>query len=68
MKKMEFKEVRIPEDILTKLSNGAEKGQPVTFGEAGLFDWLTKISAMEGYRPVWQAFNFPFVVFEREID
>ncbi len=67
MKKMEFKEVRLPDDILGKLEKGVEAGKPVTLGEAGVFDWLTKLSAAEGWRPVWQAFNFPFVVLEREV-
>lgn len=67
MKKMEFKEVRLPDDILTKLEKGVEAGKPVTLGEAGVFEWLTKLSAIEGWRPVWQAFNFPFIVLEREV-
>lgn len=67
MKKMEFKEVRLPDDILAKLEKGVEAGKPVTLGEAGVFEWLTKLSALEGWRPVWQAFNFPFVVLEREV-
>jgi len=67
MKKMEFKEMRLPEDVLAKIEAGVSKGEPITLGEAGVFDWLTKLSAAEGWRPVWQAFNFPFVVLEREV-
>lgn len=67
MKKMEFKEVRLPDDILAKLEQGVEAGKPITLGEAGVFEWLTKLSAVDGWRPVWQAFNFPFVVLEREV-
>jgi len=67
MKKMEFKEIRVPDDILAKIEAGVQAGTPITLGEAGIFDWLTKLSAMEGWRPVWQAFNFPLVVVEREV-
>jgi hypothetical protein len=67
MKRMEFKEIRLPEDILAKIEAGVSEGKPITLGDAGVFDWLTKLSATEGWRPVWQAFNFPFVVLEREV-
>lgn len=64
---MEFKEERIPEEILAKLEKGVEAGQPVTLGAAGVFEWLTNLSKTEGWRPVWQVFNFPFIVLEREV-
>lgn len=69
---MEYQEVQIPEDILKRLENAAtsaaedSRQQPMTFGEAGVFDWLNT-QAEDGWRVVWQAFNFPFIVFEREI-
>ena len=66
--KKEFREVSIPDEIKAKLEKGAEMGKPVTLGEAGVFEWLTKLSATEGWNPVWQAFNYPFVVLEREVE
>ncbi len=68
MKYFEFKEVKIPEEIMQKLEKGAEAGQPVTLGAAGVFDWLTQLSKDEGWRPVWNGFNFPFLVLEREVE
>lgn len=67
MKKMEFKEVRIPDDILAKIEESMKSGTPLTLGQAGVFDWLTKLNGAEGWRPVWQVFNFPFVLLEREV-
>lgn len=67
MTKREFKEVKIPAEILAKLEESAEKGAPITLGEAGVFDWLTQLSATEGWLPVWQGFNFPYVVLERDV-
>jgi len=67
MRHVEYKEVRIPEEILAKLEKGAEAGQPVTLGDAGVFDWLNKQAKDEGWRVVWQVFHFPFVVLEREV-
>lgn len=64
---MEYKEFRIPEEITSKIEKGAEKGTPITLGDAGLLDWLTLMSKNEGWRPVWQTFVFPYVVMEREI-
>ncbi len=68
MKSFEFREMKIPEEIMQKLEKGAEAGQPITLGSAGLFDWLTKMSSEGGWRPVWNAFNFPFIVLEREVE
>jgi len=68
MKYSEFKEVKIPAEIMEKLEKGVEAGEPVTLGVAGLFDWLTKMSKEEVWRPVWNAFNFPFIVLEREVE
>jgi hypothetical protein len=36
-----------------------------TFGAAGMFEWLTEMSA-KGWSPIWTTFNFPFIVLERE--
>lgn len=66
MTSMEYKELKLPEEILTKLEKSAESGTPITLGEAGVFDWLTKLSRDEGWRIVWQGFNFPYVILERE--
>jgi len=64
----EYKEVRLPEEIMQKLEKGAEAGKPVTLGEAGTFEWLNQMSAKEGWQMVWSAFNFPFFVLEREVE
>lgn len=64
---MEFQEFKIPDEILSKFEKGAEAGKPVTLGDAGVLQWLTTLSASEGWRPVWQTFNFPFIVLEREV-
>lgn len=66
MRSMEYREVKIPDEIMTKLEKSAETGSPMTLGEAGVFDWLTKLSASEGWHIVWQGFNFPYVILERE--
>ena len=69
MKKyMEFREVKVPDDILSKLEKGAEQGKPVTLGDAGVLEWLTQLSMSDGWRPVWHTFNFPFIVLEREVE
>lgn len=68
MRYMEYREVRMPDEILAKLEKGAEAGKPITLGDAGVFEWLTNMSKSEGWRAVWQAFNFPFIVLEREVE
>ena len=68
MKKMEFKEVKLPNSVLDKLEKSAEAGNPITLGQAGMCEWLTELSSTEGWCPVWQAFRFPYVMFEREIE
>lgn len=70
MSYMEYKEVQVPEKIQTRLeelSSTATPENPSTLGGAGLFDWLTSLSRDEGWRVVWQGFNFPFIVLEREV-
>jgi hypothetical protein len=65
---VEVKEVKIPEEILAKLEESAKTGEVLTLGEAGVFEWLTKLSREAGWRPVWQGFNFPYVILEREVE
>lgn len=65
----EYKEIEVPSEIqqkLQELQENATPESPATLGAAGLFDWLTKLSREEGWRPVWQGFHFPFIVLERE--
>jgi len=66
MRYMEYKEFEIPDEVKTRLEKLAEIGQ-ATYGAAGLFDWLTKLSQEEGWRVAWPTFNFPYVVLEREV-
>lgn len=66
MTAMEYREVKIPDEIMKKLEDAAGEGKPMTLGEAGVFDWLNKLSASEGWRAVWQGFNFPYIILERE--
>lgn len=59
-----YKEVRIPDEMLSKI-NPEEMGQePQTMGQAGVMDWLTEQSK-EGWEVVWEAFLFPHFVFRR---
>ncbi len=67
-KHMEYREFKIPDEILAKLEKGAEQGKPVTLGDAGVPAWLTNLSATDGWRPVWQTFMFPYIVLEREVE
>ncbi len=70
MNYMEYKEVQVPKEImdnLEKLSQEATPENPATLGEAGVFDWLNEQARNNRWRVVWQGFNFPFVVFEREV-
>lgn len=67
MKYMEYKEIKAPDEVLTYLEKKAELGEPATFQQAGFFDWLSELSK-EGWRPIWQSMNFPFLVVEREVD
>lgn len=67
---MEYQEVQVPNEIqerLEKLSQEASPSTPATLGAAGFFTWLTKLSRDEGWRVVWQGFNFPYIVLEREV-
>jgi len=72
MKKyVELKEFKIPSEVTDKLAELQEKGDqdnPATLGAAGFFDWLTTMSKTEGWRPVFQGFNYPFIVLEREVE
>jgi hypothetical protein len=67
-KYMEYKEFRIPDEIISKLEAGATNSQPMTLGDAGVFNWLSDLSKSQGWRVVWQALNFPFVILEREVE
>lgn len=67
MSYMEYREVKTPDEILTRLEKMQEENtQEVTLGTAGFFDWLNK-EAKDGWRMVWVAFHFPIVTFEREV-
>jgi hypothetical protein len=72
MKYVEYKECQVPNDILDKLeqsaldANQGLRKKPMTFGEAGVFDWLNDLSKKEGWRVVWQISNFPYIILERE--
>lgn len=63
---MEYKEVMIPKELTEKLDEASLSGAPITLGQAGVFDWLSKLSKDEGWRVVWQATMLPYFVLERE--
>ncbi len=70
MKYMEYKEVKSPDEVEVRFEKMREVGdpsKPATLGAAGFFDWLTKLSREEGWRPVWASFSFPYIVLEREV-
>lgn len=70
MKYMEYKEVQVPEDVqqkLTELQESQDANTTPTLGAAGFFDWLNAISRDDGWHAVWQGFNFPYLVLEREV-
>lgn len=69
MSYMEYKEFRIPADMQSKIDSisSEDRGMTEVISEAGVFDWINKLSREEGWRPVWQTFQIPFLVMEREI-
>lgn len=67
----EYKETQVPVEVVNKfneLVEAQDPNNPPTFGAAGLFDWLNKMSREEGWCVVWQGFNFPFIVLERDVE
>ncbi len=67
----EYKEVQAPKEVQDKfleIQSGGDPKNPPTFGAAGLFDWLNKLSKEEGWNVVWPGFHFPFLVLEREVE
>lgn len=67
----EYQEVQVPEEVVNKFNQLVEKGdpnEPATFGAAGLFDWFNQLAREGGWRVVWQGFNFPYVVLERDVE
>ena len=67
---MEYKEVRLPSEFLTRLEELSEAGDPdnpPVLSGTGFFDWLNKLAKTEGWRMVWSAYNYPYIVLEREI-
>lgn len=64
---MEYEEVKVPDNIVAKIEEAREKGEVMTLGDAGVFEWLNKLSREDGWRVVWQGFNFPYLVLEREV-
>ena len=69
---MEYKEFEVPEEVQNRLEKLAEMGSAdpqtrPTLANAGFFEWLNKLSREEGWRVVWNAFQFPYVVLEREV-
>lgn len=71
----EYKEFQVPQAIQTKLEeitqkamddNFADMSAP-TFGQAGLYEWLSSMSQHGSWEPIWQSFNYPFIVMERTV-
>lgn len=70
MRYMEYKEVKAPDEVQARLEKMRESGDPsnpATLGNAGFFEWLTKLSREEGWRAIWASFGFPYIVLEREV-
>lgn len=71
MKYMEYQEFEVPAEIQTKLEEMAQNPTgpqgPATLGKAGMFEWMNELSRTEGWSAVWQAFQFPFIVMQREV-
>ena len=68
---VEVREFQVPDEIQEKLSQLSEAAQqggaPVTLTQGGVFEWLNGLARSEGWRPVWQTFQYPFIVMEREV-
>jgi len=67
---MEYKEVKVPDEVREKLDAMAAANDPTnppTLGGAGFFEWLNGLAKDEGWRAVWSGFNFPYLVLEREV-
>jgi hypothetical protein len=66
----EYKEVEVPKEVqekLMQLQQLSSPDQPATLSASGFFDWLNKLSKDEGWTAVWQGFNFPYIVLERQV-
>ena len=59
MKRWEYKEHKVPENIMNQLKNGS------TLTEAGFFVWINSLCD-DGWK--WRTVDFPFVIMEREND
>lgn len=67
MSYMEYKEFQVPESVQQTLEELSSKGEAATLGAGGFFEWLNGLAKEEGWRAVWQGFNYPFIVLEREV-
>lgn len=71
----EYKEFQIPQVIQAKLEEMTQKAMEnnptnlvaPTFGQAGLYEWLSSMSQHGSWEPVWQSFNYPFIVMQRTV-
>lgn len=57
MKYWEYKEHRLPDEILSYLKNGG------TLTESGFFKWLNTL-CLDGWK--WRSVDIPFIILERE--
>ncbi len=67
----EYEEAKAPEELLQKLQDSIDPvtSRPsMTFGQAGLAEWLTKRSK-EGWDVVWEygVGQFPYFLFTRKV-
>tara|TARA_R110002126_G_C10490983_1_gene504848 strand:- start:79239 stop:79472 length:234 start_codon:yes stop_codon:yes gene_type:complete len=70
MSYMEYKEVKVPDNVREKLDAMQQANDPTnppTLGSAGFFEWLNTLAKDEGWSAVWSGFNFPYLVLEREV-
>jgi len=67
----EYEEVKAPEGLLQKLEDSRDANSQqltITFGQAGLAEWLTERSK-EGWDVVWEygVGQFPYFLFTRKV-
>ncbi len=70
MSYMEYKEVKVPDNVCEKLEamrTANDPANPPTLGGAGFFEFLNALAENEGWRAVWAGFNFPYLVLERKV-
>lgn len=74
MKYYEYKEFRVPAELIEKAEKASLEAQqspekqPPTFGDVGIYDWLSKLSEEGGWRFISNLSVYPIFVMEREVN